>query len=204
MEKQVQEGEGVPLEDEGRSPSGSLSLGSPKTAELNPAGTSRAAAPGLRIIVAGSRTFHDYPVVQSTLDFIFKYDKPSAILTGGAAGADKLGEIWAEKNSIPIEHHIAKWGEHGKAAGPIRNREMASKANGLVAFWNGESRGTKNMIEEAEKRGLAVWIEEVPRVSGSEGLVRAEGGAAETERSEPVDTRPERREGDAQTNPMIP
>lgn len=51
----------------------------------------------------------------------------------------------------------ADW-DLGKRAGPIRNAQMAEKGTHLLAFWDGESNGTKNMISEAKKRNLEVRV----------------------------------------------
>ena len=52
----------------------------------------------------------------------------------------------------------ANWKAHGRAAGPIRNAQMASVSHALIAFWDGKSRETKNMIDTATKRGLQVAV----------------------------------------------
>lgn len=80
------------------------------------------------------------------------------VVSGGARGADAFGEEWARDRRVPVRVFPADWNRHGRAAGPIRNREMAEYADALVAVWDGESRGTKNMIEEATKRGLKVHV----------------------------------------------
>lgn len=80
----------------------------------------------------------------------------TVVLSGGARGIDKMGEDWAVQHGLPIDIYPALWNKHGKAAGPIRNARMAENADALVAFWDGESRGTRNMIEEAKRRGLKV------------------------------------------------
>lgn len=80
------------------------------------------------------------------------------VLSGGARGADKLGERWAVDNDIPYELWLADWEKHGKAAGQIRNRQMAENAEALIAFWDGRSRGTKNMIDTAKELGLEVRV----------------------------------------------
>ena len=75
------------------------------------------------------------------------------IISGHCRGADMLGEQLANKYSIPIKIFPADWDKHGKAAGHIRNRQMAEYASDgdnigiLVAFWDGKSRGTKSMID---------------------------------------------------------
>jgi hypothetical protein len=108
------------------------------------------------VIIAGGRDYTDYDhVVTCVKDSGFEITE---IVSGGATGADALGERYAKEHGIKLRRMPAEWKKHGKAAGPIRNREMAEVADGLIAFWDGESRGTKNMIEEAEKRGLKVKV----------------------------------------------
>ncbi|MBR1697914.1 MAG: DUF2493 domain-containing protein, partial [Anaerovibrio sp.] len=80
------------------------------------------------------------------------------IVSGHAPGADTLGERYAHEHGLKCELYPADWNTHGKAAGPIRNAEMANNADALIAFWDGESRGTKNMIETAKAKGLRVAV----------------------------------------------
>lgn len=115
----------------------------------------------MRIIIAGTRTFDDYPLLCETMDRLTrKLDKRRLIIvSGGAKGADKLGERWAfERGAGTVEIYHADWAKHGKAAGPIRNGEMAQAADVLIAFWDGESSGTKDMIAQAKKKGLKVRV----------------------------------------------
>lgn len=69
--------------------------------------------------------------------------------------------MFARKNNIPIKVFLANWPEHGRAAGPIRNREMAEYADALIAFWDWKSAGTKNMIDEMRKRDKPVYVVEI-------------------------------------------
>ena len=120
----------------------------------------------MRVIVAGSRMFDDYVLLKRTMDKIFAHIKRSKtdtsikVISGGAKGADKLGEQWAYDNMISYQVFRADWTKHGKVAGPIRNQEMidGGKADALVAFWNGKSPGTKDMIRRARKHKLKVKI----------------------------------------------
>ena len=80
------------------------------------------------------------------------------IVSGHASGADSLGEKFAADHNLQCELYPADWDKHGKAAGPIRNAEMAEVADALIAFWDGQSRGTKLMIDLARKKGLQVAI----------------------------------------------
>ena len=115
-----------------------------------------------RIIVAGGRDFTDYALLSETLDVIFeRYTLHEVqIVSGSCRGADALGERYAREHGITIKRFPANWLAYGKAAGPIRNREMAeyaAKCDGmLVAFWDGKSRGTASMIRLAEKYGLRI------------------------------------------------
>ena len=85
----------------------------------------------------------------------FKID---TVISGGARGADSLGERWANENKKELLRFPADWGKYGRAAGHIRNAEMAKNADALIAIWDGESRGTKDMINKAKKHGLQIYI----------------------------------------------
>lgn len=75
------------------------------------------------------------------------------VVSGCARGVDRAGEIWAADHMIPVKHFPADWNRHGKAAGPIRNGEMAEYADGALLLWDGVSRGTTNMKEHMERLG---------------------------------------------------
>lgn len=112
-----------------------------------------------RVIIAGTRTFNDYELLRSYADFkLSRINDTIEIVSGGASGADALGERYAQERGYSIARYPAAWGEYGRGAGPRRNREMAMNADALLAFWDGKSPGTKNMIEEAKARGLKVGI----------------------------------------------
>lgn len=80
------------------------------------------------------------------------------IVSGGCAGADLLGERYAKENRYSIDRYPAEWKKYGKKAGIMRNAVMADNADALITYWDGISRGTKNMIDEARKKGLAVRV----------------------------------------------
>ena len=80
------------------------------------------------------------------------------IVSGGCAGADLLGERYAKENGYSIDRYPAEWQKYGRKAGIMRNAVMADNADALIAYWDGISRGTKNMIDEARKKGLAVRV----------------------------------------------
>lgn len=92
---------------------------------------------------------------------------PTEIFSGVASGPDQLGESWARERGVPIRRFYADWSIFGKSAGPIRNREMAENADALIAIWDGESRGTANMIKEAIDHNLKVKVFLVSNNRGS-------------------------------------
>lgn len=111
----------------------------------------------MRIIIAGSRNATEREV-REALNRCPWIGFASAVVSGTASGADEYGERWASEQGIAISHFSAEWKRYGKRAGPIRNRLMSENAEGLVAVWDGKSRGTFSMIELALKRGLRVFV----------------------------------------------
>lgn len=71
---------------------------------------------------------------------------------------DKDGEYYAKCNKIPVKQFPADWDQFGKAAGHIRNKQMAEYADALVAVWDGKSPGTKNMITTMQSLNKPVYI----------------------------------------------
>ena len=112
-----------------------------------------------RIIIAGSRDFENYEVVNEVVKTkaaavikAIKEKEPEAkieIVSGGARGVDSLGERFAREYGYKLWRFPADWNAYGRAAGPIRNRQMLEFAMErkpvLIAFWNGVSRGTSFM-----------------------------------------------------------
>ena len=113
-----------------------------------------------RLIIAGSRGFDDFARLSEEVDrFCLRQSiKVVEVVSGGARGADRLGERWANELSIKVTRFPAQWATYGKSAGMVRNRRMAEYATHLIAFWDGSSRGTQNMIEVARKQGLEVLV----------------------------------------------
>ena len=109
--------------------------------------------------VAGSRDVTDVRQLHAAL--IECGWIPTVIVSGGARGADRLGEIWAEQIGLPLEIYPADWDRHGKSAGHKRNAEMAAVAEALIALWDGQSPGTAGMIDLARRKGLRVFVRRV-------------------------------------------
>lgn len=113
----------------------------------------------MRVIVAGGRGFDDYTLLSEELDCLYgKLASQMIVVSGGAKGADKLGERYAEENSLTVNKFPADWDKYGKSAGYRRNAEMATHSEVLIAFWDGKSKGTSHMIDLAIAKGLLVTI----------------------------------------------
>lgn len=116
----------------------------------------------MRTIIAGSRSA-SLADVQAAMYACRFSDAITVALSGCSEGADDHGESWARSHGIPVERHPADWDTHGKAAGPIRNSEMAQAAAALVAVWDGKSPGTRDMIAKARRRGLVTFVHRIDR-----------------------------------------
>ena len=136
----------------------------------------------VRIIIAGGREFNDYELLkQSVNDIIFDLERRNAVtgignasrvnekhliefVSGTARGADQLGEKYVSESIWSVKRFPANWDLYGKRAGYIRNEQMAKYSMSdnsygvLIAFWDGKSRGTKHMIDLANKHGLEVHV----------------------------------------------
>ncbi len=120
----------------------------------------------MRTIIAGSRTIEDYELVAKAVsDSGFPI---SQVVSGCARGVDTIAINWAYKNLLPVARFPADWDKHGKAAGAIRNERMARFADALIAVWDGESKGTKNMIDTARRHGLKIHIHATNPVSNDQ------------------------------------
>ena len=145
-----------------------------------------------RVIIAGGRDFGDVNVERAIkrgvdihvakvqrlwafyhLDRLLLPHFPIEPVSGRATGADTVGEEWAALRGMKSTPFPAKWRELGKAAGHIRNQEMADYAGStgmLVAFWDGESRGTAGMARIATEKGMAVEVVRYPDLTAKTAL----------------------------------
>lgn len=94
----------------------------------------------MKVIIAGSRhmPFSMYPLIQQAVDK--SGFNITEVVCGMARGADMFGAKWAYENKIPVKKFPADWDKHRKAAGYIRNAEMAQYADAAIIFiWDGSS-----------------------------------------------------------------
>lgn len=105
----------------------------------------------MNIAVVGSRSFTDYEMLEFTLDYGIAVMRPDSvtIVSGGAIGADQFAEKYAEKRKYDTKIFLPDWKKYGKSAGFKRNKDIIDNCDVLVAFWDGESKGTKHTIDLA-------------------------------------------------------
>ena len=114
-----------------------------------------------KIVVAGCRNYNNYEEAEKFIDICISEIKKKyelIFISGGCSGADMLGELYAKNHSYNIKHYYADWSKHGKAAGPIRNKQMAQTADYVICFWDGKSKGTKSMINYSKQFGKPLKI----------------------------------------------
>ena len=113
----------------------------------------------MRLAIIGSRTFNDYALLVNTIfSSLCPLDFITEIISGGAKGADSLGADFAENNDIPLKVFPAEWNKYGKSAGFIRNQIIVNTCDMVLAFWDGESRGTADTIAKAKKAKKPTFI----------------------------------------------
>lgn len=110
----------------------------------------------MKVIIAGGRDIEDYDaVLKAVADAKFDID---TVVSGGATGVDTLALRYARENGIFSMVFPANWKGYGRRAGPMRNQEMAEHADALIAVWDGESTGTKDMINRMVKANKPVHV----------------------------------------------
>lgn len=113
----------------------------------------------MKVIIAGSRSFQDRQKIYAVLDYLNSLHGFTSVISGLARGPDTIGKDWAEERGIPVECCAADWDKYGNHAGIIRNSEMANAAGSsgrLVAFYDGISTGTGDMIRKMSGRVLHI------------------------------------------------
>ena len=109
----------------------------------------------MKLIIAGSRSASLSDADRVRLDAIHAEHHVAEVVSGGAKGVDEAGEAWAQSRGIEVRVFRADWRRYRRAAGPVRNREMAAYADAVAVFPGGS--GTRNMLTEARRAGLVVF-----------------------------------------------
>jgi len=121
----------------------------------------------MKTIIAGSRKIDN-------INYLYKAIQESnfnitEVVSGDCKGVDQLGIKYANVHKLKISCFPADWDKHQKAAGPLRNTQMANYADALIAIWDGYSVGTIDMIRKARQRGLEVYVYNVKGAEDEKG-----------------------------------
>lgn len=119
----------------------------------------------MKLLIAGSRDFTNLDFAVAVLNMLIKdgdvIEEGLEIISGMARGADAVGIAIAVANDFKLHQYPAKWDLHGKSAGYKRNVEMGEACDKALIFWDGESKGTKHMIDilnKLKKRHFVIMI----------------------------------------------
>lgn len=112
----------------------------------------------MKLLVCGSRSWNDYRALERTLDAFQTSTKVDEIISGGARGADSCASIYCRRRGIPNTVLRPDWESLGKRAGFVRNLDMLELADEVIAFWDGQSPGTKHTIDAAGRLGKRVTL----------------------------------------------
>ena len=110
----------------------------------------------MNVAIVGGRDFDDYEQFKSCVDG--EKIKFKSIVTGGARGVDTLAERYAKEIGVPVKIYWPDWTNYGKAAGPIRNKQIIEGADCVIAFWDEKSPGTRSSLKIAEDLGKPLTI----------------------------------------------
>jgi hypothetical protein len=102
--------------------------------------------PHVTVWIGGTRNFTNWEIFAEEMDTLAEEYQITHVISGGAKGADELARKWAMLRDYPFWQISADWKQYGKAAGPIRNKDCAKRANLGIFFWDLESRGTSNAV----------------------------------------------------------
>jgi hypothetical protein len=125
----------------------------------------------MKVAVLGSRDFKTKDEIRRRLAAYAQRRGLAEIVSGGAAGADRLGEALAVELGLPVRVFSADWKAFGRAAGPKRNQEIAAYADVCFAFINkplNHSRGTASVVAAFKKAGKAAFVYEIDESSPAE------------------------------------
>ena len=114
-----------------------------------------------KIVIAGCRNYYNYDEAKAYLDDCLadiNSKNDIIILSGAANGSDKLGVRYALENNFRVELFLPEWDKYGKSAGPKRNKLMAQACDYVICFWDGESSGTRSMIDYAKEYNKPLYI----------------------------------------------
>lgn len=116
----------------------------------------------MKVLITGDRDWtDDFPIDVIIAGLVsLAGPEPLILLHGKARGADSLADQWKSCAGIDVRPFPADWDTYRRSAGPIRNRQMLDEQPDLVIAFHDDlaiSKGTKDCVEEAARRGIPVW-----------------------------------------------
>lgn len=111
-----------------------------------------------KIAVVGSRGYTNTNKIELILASLLEQRGKFILVSGGCKGPDKIAEDWARANGLDICIFLPDWDKHGRAAGPIRNKDIVNECDFLIAFWDGKSRGTMSSLNLCEKTQTPYFV----------------------------------------------
>jgi hypothetical protein len=112
----------------------------------------------MNVAIVGGRDFDDYDLFKKHVSG--EKINIKSIISGGARGTDTLAERYAKEIGVPVKIYLPDWTKHGKAAGPIRNKQIIEAADCVIAFWDEKSPGTRSSLKIAEelRKPLTIFV----------------------------------------------
>ena len=83
------------------------------------------------------------------------------IVSGGAKGIDTCAKNYALEHDLKLTEFLPEYSRYGRGAPLRRNITIIEYADLVLAFWDGESRGTKYVIDNCKKRNIPVVIHRI-------------------------------------------
>lgn len=114
--------------------------------------------PQYHVLISGSLSFDDYDLLCATLDRLLTSKENVVIVSGGAKGAEQLGERYAQEHGLSLKQILADWEKHGRGAKVIRAAQLIEAADCAVFLWDGKSKAVAELIEKAEAKGIPVEL----------------------------------------------
>lgn len=105
----------------------------------------------MKLGIIGSRSFSDYDLLCKEVS---KFEDITLIISGGASGADLLGERYAREHKIPTRIFYPDWKKYGSRAGFLRNSDIVRSSEHIIIFWDGISRGSQDSINKAKELNI--------------------------------------------------